>query len=203
MRRHWWAVLIAAVVALVVWLARPRPAGEHADRRADPNAGNPNPPSAAGANANPGRNFLRRSDPAATMRRAAAAGRVDEERRHHDDVAARIHQADPKQQLDGPYIKARIHDLMPLVRECYDLALRERPTLEGRLVLSFEIAGEPSLGGVVESLEFVSGDGGVVDTTLQDCVRATIETQTFAPPDNGGRVKVTYPFVFRASGDGY
>src|SRR5207302_599684 len=28
MRRHLWAVLAAVVVALIVWLARPRPAGE-------------------------------------------------------------------------------------------------------------------------------------------------------------------------------
>jgi hypothetical protein len=193
-RAHHWAILIAVVVALVIWLARPRPAGGPASTATNPPAANPanpaHPDAAHPAASPPGR---------ASLRRQAAAAQVAEDRRHHDDVATRIHQAQAagaKQTLDGPYIKGRIQELQPLLKECYELALRERPNLAGRLVLSFDIVGEPSLGGIVESLEFVGSDGGIVDTNLQECVRATVETQTFAPPESGGRVKVTYPFVF-------
>jgi len=190
-RAHHWAILIAIVVALIFWLARPRPAGEpppHGSVGNSPAVPSQNAPNAPPSNA-----------PAGRLSRQAAAAKVAEERRRHDDVAARIHQAQTgaaPQTLDAPYIGARIRELQPLLQECYSLALREHPELQGRLVLSFAIVAEPSLGGVVESLEFVSGDAGVVDPTLRECVRATIETQTFAPPDQGGRVSVTYPFVF-------
>jgi hypothetical protein len=187
MRRHHWAILAAILVALVVWLARPRKAGE-------PPVVDQKQESAQRSTEKPASQNL-----ALQHLRQAAAEKVAEERRHHDQVAAAIHQAQTARSqtsvLDGPYIKERIHELQPLINECYELALREHPNLEGRLVLSFAIVGEPTLGGVVESLQFVS-DGGIADTNLQECVRATLETQTFAPPQNGGRVQVTYPFVF-------
>jgi hypothetical protein len=102
--------------------------------------------------------------------------------------------------LDKDYIRGRIKEILPLVEECYEMGLRTDPRLSGRLVVSFDIAGEPELGGMVERAEIVNkggGDGGdITNPTLRECLQATIESITFAPPEGGGRVSVTYPFVF-------
>src|SRR5688572_10462224 len=39
--------------------------------------------------------------------------------------------------LDGPYIKSRIGEIAPLMKECYENALRTAPQLAGRLVVKF------------------------------------------------------------------
>jgi hypothetical protein len=102
--------------------------------------------------------------------------------------------------LDKDYIRGRITDMLPLIKECYEMALRTDPNLAGRLVVSFDIAGEPGAGGVVERAEIVrkgGSDGGDVShPILDECVQATIESISFAPPAGGGKVSVTYPFVF-------
>jgi hypothetical protein len=188
MRRHHWAILLAIVIALVVWLARSKKTSE---------------PSHAGQ-APPVRSEEAEHSALRKVRRHT------EDKTRRDELAARISEAQaqsqsPSQsgtrpattpQLDAEYIQGRIRDLLPLLKECYDLALREQPDLAGRLVLHFDIVADPALGGVVESTEIERVDGGANHAALEECVRATVETQTFAPVGKGGRVSVTYPFVF-------
>lgn len=107
--------------------------------------------------------------------------------------------------LDRDYIRARVRDLVDLVRECYELTLAERPAAEGRLVVKFAIESEPGVGAVVSSSE-IDRDGSspalADDPILADCVRETMYTADFAAATAGGTVQVTYPFVFStAPGD--
>jgi len=83
------------------------------------------------------------------------------------------------------------------IRRCYDSVLETDPDLGGRLVVDFEIVGEPDAGGVVDDVriaassdEAMSGHEG-----LTECMLDAVYSIELPPPENGGRVKVTYPFV--------
>jgi hypothetical protein len=97
-------------------------------------------------------------------------------------------------------VQTSVRALQPLIKECYELALRTQPDLQGRLVVRFEIVAEAGLGGVVEQAQIVrDGDAGVAASpALDECLKATIESLTFPPPKGRGTIVVTYPFVFAA-----
>jgi hypothetical protein len=106
--------------------------------------------------------------------------------------------------LDKDYIKGRVKDLVPLIKECYELARAQQPELSGRMVVEFKISGVPGLGGVVDRAEVMRNgptpDGGMPPSaTLDECMKATVESLTFDPPKGGGTVTVHYPFVFATS----
>ena len=99
--------------------------------------------------------------------------------------------------LDKEYIRASIRELVPLVKECYENALLERPDLGGKLTVEFSIAGEPAIGGVVAESRIVGTDAGTLHAGLEECVRETMYGLKLEAPAGGGIVKVRYPFVFR------
>ena len=96
-------------------------------------------------------------------------------------------------ELSPDYIRARIGDLAPLLRECYELALHEDPALEGKLVVEFVIGGEPEVGAIVEESRILD-ESTLRHPTLDECVRETMYTAEFEDPPTGGRVTVRYPF---------
>ncbi len=108
---------------------------------------------------------------------------------------------EPRGQMSREYIQETVHEAEPLIRECYDLALDEDREVGGRLVVRFVIAGEPEAGGLIESVELEEiGEGLASSETLLECMRETIYTLEFDPPEGGGRVIVSYPFNF-STGD--
>ena len=98
--------------------------------------------------------------------------------------------------LDKEYIRSTINEAIPLVKECYELALRERPGLGGTLKVRFTIGAEPEVGGLVEQVEIDGQDPAALDPGLRECMEQTIYSLEFPPPEGGGRVNVTYPFRF-------
>lgn len=107
--------------------------------------------------------------------------------------------------LDPQYIRDAIRDLQPLLRECYELALEDarssgRETLEGRLVTRFVIGGEPDVGGVIEESS-VMDESDLRHPLLEECFTETLFTVELPAPEEGGRVTVHYPFVFREAED--
>jgi TonB family protein len=73
---------------------------------------------------------------------------------------------------------------------CYELALEHDPNLEGRVVVSFVIDADGTIGAVE-----------VVDDTLEDpCVgRCVVEVGKRLwhwPPRGSGTITITYPFLF-------
>jgi len=101
--------------------------------------------------------------------------------------------------LDKEYIQDRVRDIIPLIKECYELARDKTPDLEGTLVVRFSLAGEPEIGGVVESSEIDADKSTVADPLLSECLSESMYALEFEPPSNGGRVEVNYPFTFRTS----
>jgi hypothetical protein len=77
-------------------------------------------------------------------------------------------------------------DFMPLVDECYQLALERTSALAGRITLRFEIVGDESVGGVVEDVEFTD-QNQISDPELLECVRETTFSLVFPPPRGSGR----------------
>ena len=86
-----------------------------------------------------------------------------------------------------------ILDVMPDIRGCYQDALKEVPDLEGRIVVKFTIKGENGVGRVIKtSIKDVDFD----DVPLEDCIMDVVESVDFEPPQGGGIVIVSYPFIF-------
>jgi hypothetical protein len=107
----------------------------------------------------------------------------------------------PTGRLSKEYIRSVVHEATPLIRECYEMALEEDQNLAGTLRARFSIAGEADVGGLVETVGVEADDGLAVSATLVECMRETVYSLQFDPPEGGGRVDVTYPFIFRTSDD--
>jgi hypothetical protein len=102
--------------------------------------------------------------------------------------------------LDKEYIRRRVRKVVPLVRECYELALREHPQLSGRMDVEFVIIGEEGVGGLVETSQ-VKETSTLNDPVMVECVRETMYALQLQPPKGGGRVVVRYPFEFSSDGE--
>jgi hypothetical protein len=101
----------------------------------------------------------------------------------------------PRGSMDPQYIQDAVRAIQPLIAECYELALHEDQTLEGRLVVEFDIEGEPDAGGVVEGTS-INEDSTLHHPTLEECVRETLYVLELPAPEGGGFVHVRYPFGF-------
>ncbi len=103
--------------------------------------------------------------------------------------------------MEKEYIRERVREIVPLVKECYEMALERRPTLSGKLVVRFTLAGEPEIGGIVESSEIDAERSTITDPGMSECLSETMYALEFDPPSNGGRIEVAYPFNFRTTDD--
>jgi hypothetical protein len=106
----------------------------------------------------------------------------------------------PPGSLDPQYIRDAVRAVSPLIAECYELALHEDQSLEGRLVVEFDIEGEPDAGGVVERTS-IHEDSTLHHEILDECVAQTLYTLELPAPEGGGMVHVRYPFGFSNTPD--
>lgn len=108
-----------------------------------------------------------------------------------------------KGSLDKAYIQAQVKEIIPLVKECYDMALEAAENtsepLEGVLKVRFSIIGDEELGGVIEDSQVLDGTPLSNNAALTECVQETMYGLQFEPPKGGGKVVVTYPMRFRTS----
>lgn len=74
------------------------------------------------------------------------------------------------------------------VRRCYETALAEVPTAEGRVAVRWVIGGE---GAVLAS---TVTDNGTGSAGLGECVANAVRRWQFPAPEGGGVVTVNYPF---------
>jgi hypothetical protein len=98
--------------------------------------------------------------------------------------------------LDKEYIRDSVRELIPVIRDCYDSALEDDDALGGKLVMQFEILGDEDVGGVVDQVEVEPNESTIANLDMRECVRESMYTLELPPPAAGGRVMVTYPFVF-------
>jgi hypothetical protein len=106
----------------------------------------------------------------------------------------------PVGELDKEYIRDAVSEVIPEIRKCYEMVLRDAPALEGRLVVSFSILGEPDLAGMIDDINVEDDSDEVMRSSapLTKCMIDALSTLEFPPPENGGVVEVRYPFSFSA-----
>lgn len=100
--------------------------------------------------------------------------------------------------LTKEYIRAQIGTLLPMIKECYENAMRSQPPFDGTLVVQFTIAAAPGIGGLVTESSIDAAASTITDAPMKECVKETMYAAQFPAPDDGGEMRVTYPFAFRA-----
>lgn len=117
--------------------------------------------------------------------------------------------------LEKTYIQEVVsEDLLPLVTECYEGAVEKAGgRLDGSVIVKFSIAGDASVGGIVDEVEldnsnvpFDLSDGKGLrepgkfplaeNPDFAECISESTASLLFDPPEGGGRVQVSYPFIF-------
>jgi len=97
--------------------------------------------------------------------------------------------------LDKELIRQVIHRNRNQIRYCYESQLQRHPKLNGKVSVRFII----SASGAVASSNVA--DASTNNAELETCVAGRVRTWQFPKPKGGGVVVVTYPFVFKQSGD--
>lgn len=96
--------------------------------------------------------------------------------------------------LDKELIRKVIHANRNSIKYCYESQLNRFPKLDGKVAVRFIISPEGSVkqSNVAQST--------VNNAELEACVAGRVRTWTFPKPKGGGMVVVTYPFIFKQSG---
>ena len=112
------------------------------------------------------------------------------------DVSSRL-------KVDRPVVEGGHADLESITREirarrkaiaaCYERALKQKPTLAGKLVVRFSIAA----AGTVAAVDIDDDTLGAPEVGA--CVRGLVLRWRFAPPAEAP-VELSFPFVFQAGG---
>ncbi|HUH01413.1 MAG TPA: AgmX/PglI C-terminal domain-containing protein [Kofleriaceae bacterium] len=93
-------------------------------------------------------------------------------------------------QLDRAIIQRVIRQSLGRVKDCFAKELARDPNLAGTLVVRFTIEASGSVSQAVAT---------GVTASVSNCVAAVIQRLAFPAPPGGGRVMVSYPFVFGSS----
>lgn len=156
------------------------------------------------------------AEPPPAKRRITAAEREDVQRRLADALSRAGPAAEPRSSdtprlredekpaestLDEEYIREVVReDLLPIAHECYRSALEDQPDLSGRLMLHFSITGDESVGGIVDEVS-IGEESTMKHPMLGECMAESTASLLFEPPQGGGTMKVTYPFVFEPTNE--
>jgi hypothetical protein len=99
---------------------------------------------------------------------------------------------------DREGIRTALLDLAPQFRDCYRSWLDFDPEMEGKFRIRFVIEdAEDGSFGRVTSVNLADSELG--NPLMEGCVMNLVAGLRFAPSDSGGRIVVSYPFVFRRS----
>jgi len=112
------------------------------------------------------------------------------------DVASRLKVAPPvidSGEADPEAIAREIRNRRKGIAACYERALKQQPTLAGKLVVRFSIAA----AGTVSAVEI--DDDTLEAPAVAACVRALVLHWRFTPPAKAP-VELSFPFVFQAGG---
>ena len=96
--------------------------------------------------------------------------------------------------LDTSVIRRTIRSKLRGVRRLYEKQLKAKPGLQGKVTLKLVIGarGQVAAASVVEST--------IEDEDFVKALLAAVRAWRFPAPRGGGKVVVTYPFIFRAAG---
>jgi hypothetical protein len=130
-----------------------------------------------------------------------ASAQRDVERDPHTGLVVPTGSSGPSHNLSREYLEQRIReDFYPMGLACYEGALARKPDLRGQIVVDFMIVGDKKVGGIVDQAE-INGRTDIDDEEMRTCIRESMLSMVFAPPDGNGWVTVTYPFVFSPDDD--
>ena len=145
----------------------------------------------------------------ARQRRLAALARESAAARKAPTPAIPSIVDEPPSPLDTPlakdYIKERMMDIRPLLQECYETSMALHPELAagGTITITFRMAGEPGVGGVILDNKIVPEKSTLAAAPyLAECVTESIYAMRFDPPGAGGYIDVNYPFIFQTTDAG-
>lgn len=94
--------------------------------------------------------------------------------------------------IDREAVRRVIRSILNQIKSCYERQLRVNSSLEGKVVIRFEIIEQ----GRVRSAKTQSTS--LKDATVESCVAARIREARFPEPPPGTIAQVDYPFVFGA-----
>ncbi len=105
-----------------------------------------------------------------------------------------------KGSLPTQFIKDAVGEILPLIEECYQMALAQQAGIEATLKVRFEIVGDEEYGSLVTKSEIIVDENErAPNALLAECVQESMYALDLPKPEGGGRVVVTYPFVFKLS----
>jgi hypothetical protein len=93
-------------------------------------------------------------------------------------------------------IQKIVKEHRPEVRECYEKARKDLPSLQGDLVIHFVL--DPA--GKVKVIEVNQTRTTLKSPTVSDCAIKTIKGLTFPPSSRGMETNVNYPYNFMPGG---
>lgn len=97
----------------------------------------------------------------------------------------------PKGKLPKDVIRATVRASIADVRRCYNEGLARDPNLTGRVAIQFTIGPQGTVtAATVEASQ-------LPDAEVDNCIADVIKALSFPPPQGGGNVVVTYPFVLQ------
>ena len=80
------------------------------------------------------------------------------------------------------------------IKYCYEKELTHDPGLYGKITVLFVIAGDGRVGDALVQQTTMSSE------PVESCMLNHVKRWTFPAPQGGGTVQVTYPYVFKSSG---
>lgn len=94
--------------------------------------------------------------------------------------------------LDKSVIAAIVREHLGQIKHCYERQLLVDPNIFGKVIANWTINGEGSVDttGVKKST--------MGNVTVENCVLSKIKTWKFPKPRGGGKVIVSYPFLFKS-----
>jgi len=114
------------------------------------------------------------------------------EDRTEEDPTANIPVGAPLGSLDKSIIDAKVKEVLPDVKACYNEGLTTQPDLTGRVVIKMVIGKD----GMVSSAESNPEKTTLDSAEVLDCIARKVAQLEFPPPNGGGIVIVHYPFAF-------
>ena len=97
--------------------------------------------------------------------------------------------------LDKELIRRVIQQHRSQIRYCYESELVRNPKLGGKVAVKFVITADGSVSSAITAQTTMN------DAKVESCINARVKSWQFPKPKGGGVVIVTYPFLFKQSGE--